>query len=488
MNSAPPPSSGPRVTREQVRDLTRLRRSRDGRLVAGVCEGLSRHLDIDPLLIRVIFGALTVFGGAGLVLYAIAWLTIPADDSYESVTSRALHRDPERTMVLGLSIAAIAGALTLLGAIGFATPRPWAVITVSLIGLVLFTLFSRRGASHPHPPTPPAGASPQPPAAESAGTPYGPTASDSPYDQDSADSTDAAAADVDGSAVPGEVEGDTTTVLPATSPPGDDTETKAWWQRDVPPSGPSRPEVPAAPPPRPPGKGDKSRSRLTPIALAVMALALGGIWAADVAGADIYPSVYPGTVLAITAAALLLGTWYGRAKLLIPIGLVAALLTAVATVIGPGPHGERIYMPTTASAVKQHYEHGAGRIIVNLEDVSDVADLDGRTIDIDSHVGLLQVVVPTTVDAQVTAHIDAGDINGPAVSEDADNGSQRAVMTARHDGRPLVTINTDLTFGQIEVFRFDCPDVAIARRGDTAQQDLSTLTWEGDDRDPAACH
>ena len=73
-------------------------------MIAGVCEGLSRHFDVDPLLIRVVLGALTVFGGAGIVLYVLAWLTIPEDDAYDSIASRALHQDPERTMRSGSSL------------------------------------------------------------------------------------------------------------------------------------------------------------------------------------------------------------------------------------------------------------------------------------------------------------------------------------------------------------------------------------------------
>lgn len=220
-----------------------------------------------------------------------------------------------------------------------------------------------------------------------------------------------------------------------------------------------------------------------------MALALGGIWFADAAGADVHPSVYPGTVMALTAAALLIGTWFGRARVLITVGLLAALLTAAGVVIGPGPYGERVYEPASAASVKSTYELGAGRLAVNLDGVGDLQALDGRSIKVKSHVGLVQVIVPTSLDAQITSHVDAGDINGPAITQDEGDGEQRATMEARHDGRPLVTIDVDLKFGKIEILRFDCPQLAIAQTGDTREQDLSTLTWKGEDvRDPPACH
>lgn len=222
--------------------------------------------------------------------------------------------------------------------------------------------------------------------------------------------------------------------------------------------------------------------------LAVMVLTLGGIWSADILGANIHPSVYPGSVLGLTAAALLLGSWYGRAKLLIPIGLISAFLTAAFTVIGPGPYGERFYEPTTAAEVKDVYHHGAGRMVVNLEDVRDINRLDGRTITVESRVGLVQVIVPTSLDAEITSQVDGGDIKGPAVTDDTGNGSQESVMSARQDGRPLVTIDVDLRYGQIEILRLDCRGLAVPRHSDTTAQDLSTLTWEGDASDPAACN
>ncbi len=436
-------------------------------MLAGVSEGLSRHLDIDPLLIRVVFAALTVFGGSGIVLYLLAWLTIPAEDSYDSIASRALRRDPERTMAVGLVLAGVGGAVTLLGAVGFASPRPFAVITLSVVALVLFTVLSRRSAHQ----SPPMG-----------GTPYAPSPSQPPS---------SAAPTVDDADPDAGAYRDDTSLMPTVSPQERDREVKAWWQRADSTGGPTPPQstwtdpyLPGPPPPRP----VRQKSRLTPITLAVMALTLGGIWFADEAGANIHPSVYPGTVLGLTAAALLLGSWYGRAKLLIPIGLISALLTAAFTVIGPGPYGERIYEPTAASAVQDRYQHGAGRMVVNLDNVGDITALDGRTIQVESRVGLVQVVVPTSVDAKVSAHVEGGDIKGPGITDDTGNGSQESVMSPRLDGRPLVTIDVDLKFGQIEILRFDCPGVAIARQGDSQSQDLSTMTWKGDNRDPAACH
>ena len=50
----------------------RLRRSRSSRMVAGVCGGLAEYFGLHPAIYRVIFVALTIAGGTGLLLYAAA--------------------------------------------------------------------------------------------------------------------------------------------------------------------------------------------------------------------------------------------------------------------------------------------------------------------------------------------------------------------------------------------------------------------------------
>ena len=52
-------------------------RSISDRRIAGVCGGLGRYFNIDPILIRVAFVCLLLFGGSGLLLYLIFWVISP---------------------------------------------------------------------------------------------------------------------------------------------------------------------------------------------------------------------------------------------------------------------------------------------------------------------------------------------------------------------------------------------------------------------------
>lgn len=56
-----------------------LRRSAQDRVVAGVCGGLGRYFDVDPLFFRIAFVVLTIGGGSGVLLYLIGWIAIPED-------------------------------------------------------------------------------------------------------------------------------------------------------------------------------------------------------------------------------------------------------------------------------------------------------------------------------------------------------------------------------------------------------------------------
>lgn len=452
------PAAGPRVTREQVRDIRTIRRARDDRMVSGVCEGLSRHLDIDPLVVRVVFAALTLFGGAGVVLYCLAWLTIPSEDSYDSTASTWLRRDPERILVAGLAIAAVAAVATMIGAIGFSAPNPFPAIVIGLLALIVFAVLTRRSHDTSAPATTPA------------------SVDDEPTTVLPMTSTDVAEHQQDEHPAP----------LPVEAP------RRPWWRRPggTGPNGPAQPSPPVAPPPPRPKRPRREPSHLLGATLAMIALALGTVWVIDETVAEqLPPSLYPGTALGIIAAALLVGTWFGRSRFLIFLGLVATFLTVVSTVVGPGPYGEAAYRPTSAADVRSSYRHGAGLIVVRLDDVQDPTALDGRLIDVESSVGQVDVIVPSSVDATIRAHVDGGEITGLSDIAPRRGSSQTATLVPRDDADPNVTIDIELTFGQINILRADCPgDVHSAARTGifSTYQPFDALS--GGTRVPSACN
>jgi len=57
----------------------KLYRSRNNRLIAGVCGGLAEYFDIDLIIVRLITLILVLSFGAGLIAYIIAWIVVPEE-------------------------------------------------------------------------------------------------------------------------------------------------------------------------------------------------------------------------------------------------------------------------------------------------------------------------------------------------------------------------------------------------------------------------
>ncbi len=58
----------------------KLYRSSTDKMIAGVCGGLGKYLNVDPTLIRLIFALLVLFGvGTGLLIYVILMIVVPLE-------------------------------------------------------------------------------------------------------------------------------------------------------------------------------------------------------------------------------------------------------------------------------------------------------------------------------------------------------------------------------------------------------------------------
>lgn len=67
----------------------KLYRNPDDVMIAGVASGLAAYFDIDPLIVRVIFGFSLLIGGGGIVAYIVLWLIMPlAETSSEKLHMR----------------------------------------------------------------------------------------------------------------------------------------------------------------------------------------------------------------------------------------------------------------------------------------------------------------------------------------------------------------------------------------------------------------
>ena len=73
----------------------RLYRSRDDRVLEGVCGGLAKYFDIDPVIVRVIAVLSLFLGGAGLVAYVILALVVPLEGTQAAEPRDTIRQNVE---------------------------------------------------------------------------------------------------------------------------------------------------------------------------------------------------------------------------------------------------------------------------------------------------------------------------------------------------------------------------------------------------------
>ena len=351
----PPAPGGPRVSREEMKDLGRLRRSVTDRHVAGVAGGLARHLDVDAIIIRVALVVGVFFGGAGLIAYVGAWLLVPE----EGTDDQPLGLDVRSR---SLALAGV-GVLALLSAVGDWAGAFWFPWPLAIVAAIAIWFLNRKERS-----------------TSRTGYGYaGPAAPGTEQQPEHATGLDPAGWDRTGWQQPGWDQG-------------------AWQQ----------PEAYARPPRR-----HRNPRRRGPIlfffTVALVALAEGVLGVVDLAGVGVADSAYPALALGIIAAMLVVGAFWGRAGGLIALGLVAALATAATTATSSFPDDRLTYAPTSAADVRDSYDLGGGELTLDLSDVDDVDALDGRAVTVDGVGGRVEVVVPDGVDVTVRTDLFAGD-------------------------------------------------------------------------------
>ena len=110
------------MTTEQPTAPRILRRRSDDRVIGGVASGLGDYFNVDPLLIRIGFVGLMVFGGMGIFLYVAAWLLMPDETTDRSIAQRILGRVGLGGSVLAAFLIVI-GALVLINVLGNVAER-----------------------------------------------------------------------------------------------------------------------------------------------------------------------------------------------------------------------------------------------------------------------------------------------------------------------------------------------------------------------------
>jgi signal transduction histidine kinase/phage shock protein PspC (stress-responsive transcriptional regulator) len=90
----------------------RLYRAADGRVVAGVAQGLATHLSVPPTRVRIGFALLAFFSGFGILLYLALWAVVPQQPLAPDAPPRP-RRAVERGTAVALAVLVAGGLVAL---------------------------------------------------------------------------------------------------------------------------------------------------------------------------------------------------------------------------------------------------------------------------------------------------------------------------------------------------------------------------------------
>ncbi|MFJ5776741.1 PspC domain-containing protein [Streptomyces sp. NPDC093094] len=134
---------------ESPEPMRRFHRDRRHKVLAGVCSGLGRQCDMDPVIFRITLAVLAATGGIGLIFYGFAWLFVPYDDEEENEVRKLLTGRVDGQALAGVLFALVGCGvfLTMLnngGVLSFAV-----ILSLLLAGAGYWS--QQRGAADPDP-------------------------------------------------------------------------------------------------------------------------------------------------------------------------------------------------------------------------------------------------------------------------------------------------------------------------------------------------
>jgi phage shock protein PspC (stress-responsive transcriptional regulator) len=327
----------------------RLRRRTSDRVIGGVAGGLGDYLNVDPVLLRAAFAGLMIFGGAGLVLYVMGWLLIPEDGQAHSILESSLRRLAGRAGRLGVVILALATILIV---------SPWVTSPYGGPIYVAPEVFWALGI----------------------------------------------------------VAVGVALLLPQARPsPGAATEASLVQGsvRPAPPIGPSPPEAattghwgPAvAAPPRPRARSPLAWYAVAGVLVVLAALAVVG----NLAPVRVVPGQYFGAGILALGIGLVVGAWWGRARILIPLGILVLPLAAISaflTVPLEGGLADEAFRPQNVAEVHPTYRVLGGRLRLDLTALQ--AGSDPVTVAASIGIGEIYVMVPKDAHVEVVGSVEGG--------------------------------------------------------------------------------
>jgi phage shock protein PspC (stress-responsive transcriptional regulator) len=368
----------------------RLVRSKRDRKIAGVAGGIAEHLNIDPLLVRIGFVVSVFAGGLGFVLYLAGWLLIPEEGGRESIGAPVVAR-LRRAPWIAVVLFVIGGTILFSQQLfaGDGGAIFWALVLIG-VGWLIYQDEPIFGRRREGPPPPP-----------------------------SAETTSSV-----------------TTATAQTYPAGATTRTETLPYQE-----------PVETAPRPP------RSLLGRYTFGALLLVIGLAALLVNAGVFTLDAVqYPALALTVVGAGLLVGTFWGRSRALIVLGLLLIPLVWVAGLVSvplEGGFAERFYAPTTPALVEDEYRLVGGQMNFDLTDV----EWGSEPVELEASVafGEIEIAVPDDVEVQFHGSVAGGEIQ---FFDDRRSGydiEYNSVTDVGEGNAGTLIVDASASFGRIEI-------------------------------------
>ncbi len=117
----------------------KLYRSQNNRMIGGVCGGIAEYFSIDPTVVRIIWVAISLLGGFGILVYLASLFIIP-NNPEESPVEEAKNLIKDKNLFWG-SLLIVVGLFLILRQMGlFYTFHFWNIPWQSVWAIVLITI------------------------------------------------------------------------------------------------------------------------------------------------------------------------------------------------------------------------------------------------------------------------------------------------------------------------------------------------------------
>jgi hypothetical protein len=206
--------------------------------------------------------------------------------------------------------------------------------------------------------------------------------------------------------------------------------------------------------PAPPGR----RSHVGSVFLALLMLAAGVLWlltSIDAVDVSLTDALAGGLVL--TGVGLVIGSWTGRAAVLVPVALVLAALLAVGDGL-PVPLDAGIGDRTTIVGTSRELQHDHQMLMGGLDvDLTEAPLPTRRPAQVQAAVGAgeLRVIVPRDATVVVDAEVTVGEVRTPGSAHTDQSGiglDEAFTLPGGTDG-PWLELDLSVGIGSVEVTR-----------------------------------